>query len=81
MTKHVEAKLPEIELASKEYVLMINTDTEKRIEKAFHDQTLYLNRRFEDADRKFETQNRWLIGLAIAIIASLVTLVITDFIQ
>lgn len=40
---------------------MINNDTEKRIEKAFHDQTMYLT-------KEFQSLTRWLIGLVVAML-------------
>jgi len=40
-------------------------DTERRIEKAFHEQTVHLN-------AKFETQTRWMIGLLFTVILAVI---------
>lgn len=71
MSTDIEPEIPKPKLATEDFVLRINMDTERRIEKAFHEQTVYL-------DNKFQTHNRWMIGLMvtliIAIIATLSTL-------
>ena len=68
MTKKVQTSNPEVELATKEYVLMINADTEGRIERAFHEQTKFI-------DEKFERRDKWLMGLFITLIVALFALI------
>lgn len=58
MVRKVKAKDPEIELASKEYVLMVNSETESRIERAFRQQMEFLNKKFETVDQRFEAVDR-----------------------
>jgi len=53
-------------------------DTEKRIEKAFHDQTKFLNQQQALANEKLDTTIRWGAGL---IITMIVALVLAIFIQ
>lgn len=61
-------------------------DTENRIEKAFHEQTIYVGdkigrveKAFQDQttffNAKFDAQNRWLFGLFITLIVAVFALV------
>lgn len=103
MTEKTKAKMPEPLLATQDYVLMINTDTERRIETAFRDQTMYVGNKIESLERtlrdqmrhsdekfeqqhresnqRFEAQNRWLIGLAIVILLSMLSAALPDLFQ
>lgn len=65
-------KLPEAEIATKDWTLKELMDTERRIEKAFHEQTIYLGQRFD-------TQNRWMIGIMVTMITALFALVIAVY--
>lgn len=96
MTKQPTTKTPEINLASEPWVMEQVMNTENRIEKAFHDQTKYLDEkqnRFEIAlkeqarhlderqvrfEDKLDTNMRWMIGLMITMI---ITVVVAIFIE
>jgi hypothetical protein len=58
-------ELPAVELATKDWALRHNNDTERRIEKAFHEQTIFLSTKNEDLKREIYTSTRWLVGLII----------------
>lgn len=79
MAEKAKTKLPEVELATKEWTLMELKDTENRIEKAFHEKTQYLTAQLTDinlriADQKSETSNvvRWVVGIGIAIVLAVI---------
>ena len=80
-------KMPDVKLATQDWVLKEMMDTERRIEKAFHQQTTYLGERhsliekaFHDQtiylDGKFNAQNRWIIGVMVTIVAAVLALVV-----
>jgi ABC-type phosphonate transport system ATPase subunit len=69
-----DAKPPQVELANKDWVGKELMDTERRIEKAFHEQTQFLhgqmqlqNQKIDDFRKEFSSginaQTRWMIGL------------------
>lgn len=38
-------------------------DTERRFEKAFHEQTQFLSQKNDDLKKEIITQTRWMVGL------------------
>lgn len=68
MNDTVEATLSDVELATKDWVSRADIDTERRIEKAFHEQTRFLteklssiedklNSKIDSQNIKFDSQN------------------------
>ncbi|MGB0720311.1 MAG: hypothetical protein ACPGRX_07545 [Bdellovibrionales bacterium] len=68
-------ELPKSEIATKDWTLKELMDTERRIEKAFHEQTIYLGNRFDSQNQRFDSQNRWMIGIMVTLVATLFALV------
>ncbi|MEO1207638.1 MAG: hypothetical protein AAFV45_15025 [Pseudomonadota bacterium] len=78
MTKEKPSTV-EVEVAPKPWVMEQLMDTERRIEKAFHEQTQYLsqqqttaNAKIDQAIRDMNAQTKWIIGLFIALIAAII---------
>lgn len=65
MNKEVKTDLPKVELATKEWTLREIMDTERRIERAFHDQTQFLSERNNELKAEITSQTRWLVGLMV----------------
>ncbi|MGB0719649.1 MAG: hypothetical protein ACPGRX_04195 [Bdellovibrionales bacterium] len=78
MSDAAETQLPKVELATKEWVSREDIDTERRIEKAFHEQTQYMMQQFntirdemnsrftsveDKLNGKIDSQTRWMVGL------------------
>lgn len=80
MSKKAETKMPEVELATKDWVEKQMIDAEKRIEKAFHDQTQYLTASLERMNNQFsskhDAQTRWIVGLIIAMTVAILSAVL-----
>lgn len=78
--KHAETKLPELELATREFTMYVNRDTEGRIEKAFREQMEYFDKKFENytrrADERHDATVRWGAGLIISAIVMLIVAVL-----
>jgi hypothetical protein len=78
MSDEAPTENPKVELANKDWVMKELMDTERRFEKAFHEQTQFLGQKNEDLKKEFadtiNTQTRWMVGLmmtmTIAIIAA-----------
>lgn len=70
--------MPKIKIATEPWVMEQIMDTERRIEKAFHDQTKFLNQQQALANEKIDTTIRWGAGL---IITMIIALVLAIFIQ
>ena len=69
MGKQVETKLPKVELATQDWTLKELMDTERRIEKAFHEQTQFLSKRLT-------AQTRWTIGLMVTMTIAIIVAVL-----
>ena len=65
MEKEPKAEMPKVKLATEDWVLKELMDTERRIEKAFHDQTQYIGERMTYLGDKLNTQTRWMVGLIV----------------
>jgi len=63
MDNEVNAEPPKVELANKDWVLRELMDTERRIEKAFHEQTQFLTKETGELKKEIANQTRWTIGL------------------
>ena len=63
MKKDVKAQEPKVELATKDWTLKELMDTERRIEKAFHEQTQFLSQKSDDLKKEINTQTHWMMGL------------------
>lgn len=85
MTQKANAKIPDISLASEPWVKEQLMDTENRIEKAFHDQTRYLQTRHEAAMTSmadFKTEmHRNNLQIVLAILAGCVAIVVAIFLK
>lgn len=69
-----ETENPKVELANKDWVMKELMDTERRIEKAFHEQTQFLSTKNDSMQQSFQektdgiqrdiaNQTRWMVGL------------------
>lgn len=74
-----ETENPKVELANKDWVMKELMDTERRIEKAFHEQTQFLSAKNDSMQQSFQEKTdhiqkeimsltRWMIGLSVIII-------------
>jgi len=63
MKKDVETQPPKVELATKDWTLKELMDTERRIEKSFHEQTQFLSQKSDDLKKEINTQTHWMMGL------------------
>ena len=69
MTDSADTSLPKIDLATKEWVSREYIDTERRIEKAFHEQTRFFNEKFDNAIK-------WLIGMFVTMTFAIIVAVL-----
>lgn len=87
MTKKAPTKNPDVELANKDWVMKELMDTERRIEKAFHEQTQFLSQRtdrIQDAfheqtkflSQKMDSNVRWMIGLIVTMTVAIIAAVL-----
>ena len=74
--KTTKANLPDVELATKDWVTKEMIDTERRIEKAFHEQTQYLGRETKEIRDDIAVQTRWMIGLMIGMTIAILVAVL-----
>ncbi|MDW3191281.1 MAG: hypothetical protein R8G66_02920 [Cytophagales bacterium] len=61
-----------VNVAAEPWVMEQLMDTERRIEKAFHEQTQYLSQQQALANDKLDNTVRWMVGLMITMIVALV---------
>ncbi len=73
MNDSTPTELPHTPLATQDWTLKEMMDTERRIEKAFHEQTVHLNRTMHDG---ITTLTRWMLGLFITMIITIVVALI-----
>ncbi len=96
MSEEIKPELPTIRVATEPWVMEQIMDTERRIEKAFHDQTRFLSQKTDGiqnavheqtqyltqqqalANERLDVTIRWMVGLMITMI---VTLVVAIFLQ
>ncbi len=82
MTKNTKTKLPNVELATKDWVMKEMIDTEKRIEKAFHDQTQYLSQQNtnlrNEVSNDIAIQTRWMVGLMLTMTVAILVAVLLN---
>ena len=87
MTKEVKAEIPKVELATKDWTMKELMDTERRIEKAFHEQTQFLSQKNDNIERAFHDQSkflsekmdnnvRWMIGLIVTMTIAIIMAVL-----
>ena len=55
-----ETENPKVELANKDWVMKELMDTERRIEKAFHEQTQFLSAKNDNIQKAFQEQTQFL---------------------
>lgn len=60
MSKKAPTKNPDVELANKDWVMKELMDTERRIEKAFHEQTQFLSEKTDKIQDAFQEQTQFL---------------------
>ncbi len=58
MGKEVKAEVPKVELATKDWAIKELMDTERRIEKAFHEQTQFLSLKTDGIQKAFQEQTQ-----------------------
>lgn len=73
MSEEIKAETPKVELATKDWTLRELMDTERRIEKAFHEQTQFLSQKM---DNKLDNTLRWMIGLMITMTVAIILAVL-----
>ena len=87
MSEEVKAEIPKVELATKDWTIKELMDTERRIEKAFHEQTQFLSKKNDDIERAFHDQSkflsekmdnnvRWMIGLIVTMSIAIILAVL-----
>lgn len=76
MTETRETKNPQVELANKDWVLREIMDTERRIEKAFHEQTQFLHKENGDLRKDIANQTRWMVGLMLTMTIAIILAVL-----
>ncbi len=76
MSEEVKAKVPTINIATEPWVMEQLMDTEKRIEKAFHEQTQYLAQQQAIANQKLDNNVRWMIGLIVTMTIAIILAVL-----
>ena len=69
MSYEIETEVPKVELATKDWTIREIMDTERRIEKAFHEQTQYLG-------QKMDNNIRWMIGLIVTMTIAIILAVL-----
>lgn len=60
MTNEIEAGIPKVELATKDWTMKELMDTERRIERAFHEQTQFLSQKTDGIQKAFHEQTQFL---------------------
>lgn len=73
MSDKTSTKNPTVELANKDWVMKELMDTERRFEKAFHEQTQFLGQKI---DNKLDNTLRWMIGLIITMTVAIILAVL-----
>ena len=80
MSKRVTTHNPQVELATKDWTLRELMDTERRIEKAFHEQTQFLSQKTDaiqhTLSEKMDNSVRWMIGLIITMTVAIILAVL-----
>lgn len=76
MIEELQAQNPRVELANKDWVMRELMDTERRIEKAFHEQTQYLAQQQAIANEKLDNTLRWMIGLIVTMTIAIILAVL-----
>lgn len=87
MSKDTSTQNPKVELADKNWVAKELMDTERRIEKAFHEQTRFLSEkndalsqktdRIQDAlSQKIDNSVRWMVGLIVTMTIAIIMAVL-----
>lgn len=87
MNKTTSTETQNSDLASKDWVMKELMDTERRFEKAFHEQTRFLGEKsdsFQEAvrqqiaasDERHQTTTRWMVGLMLTMIIAVVVAVL-----
>lgn len=73
----------EVEVASKDWVRSELRDMEGRIEKAFHDQMLYMSEKHDALTQKYDalrqdmgSQTRWIVGLILTMTIAILVAVL-----
>ena len=69
MIEAVKSETPTVGLATKDWALRELMDTERRIEKAFHEQTQFLS-------QKMDNNVRWMIGLIVTMTIAIILAVL-----
>jgi tetrahydromethanopterin S-methyltransferase subunit G len=78
---------PQIELAHKDWTLREITDSERRFEKAFHKQTIYIGKRMDEMNLRIDgvkgelsqmimSQTRWIVGMMMTMTIAIIIAVL-----
>ncbi len=76
MSDKVSTEVPKINIATEPWVMEQLMDTERRIEKAFHEQTQYLAQQQAIANEKMDNNVRWMIGIIITMTIAIILAVL-----
>mgnify|MGYP001800803784 CR=1 FL=1 len=80
MTKDPKPEVPKVELATQDWTLKEITDVERRIEKAFHEQTQFLSakldQRNDSISQKMDNNIKWMVGLVVTMTVAIIVAVL-----
>jgi hypothetical protein len=76
MKNTTPTELPKVNIATEPWVMEQLMDTERRIEKAFHEQTQYLAQQQAIANEKMDNNVRWMIGLIVTMTVAIILAVL-----
>lgn len=76
MSKDTPTQSPKVELADKNWVAKELMDTERRIEKAFHEQTRFLSEKNDTLSQKIDNSVRWIVGLIVTMTIAIIMAVL-----
>lgn len=76
MIEELQAQNLRLKLANKDWVMREFMDTERRIEKAFHEQKQYLAQHQAIPNEKLDNTLRWMIGLIVAMTIAIILAVL-----
>ncbi len=76
MKNTTQTELPKVNIATEPWVMEQLMDTERRIEKAFHEQTQYLAQQQAIANEKMDNNVRWMIGLIVTMTVAIILAVL-----
>jgi Na+(H+)/acetate symporter ActP len=76
MNSTTKPKIPTVELSTKEWTERELIDTERRFEKAFHEQTVFLKHETDRITQEISALTRWMIGLIVSMTFAIILAVL-----